>query len=182
MILEVGLSASPIITHRRWPTVACVCDDTLGKARVKHGKHGGSNKVNWDNIYIVLFKFSLRLGTDIVLVDSFFPQCMGTICKTLMKIAARTTIPMGGSLVHQIFSVFSCRFQCLLTTPLTAFLVMLNEAHPYLSWGTNIIQVPLIVAVHMVELVWRMLFALHDQILECTDAAMLSHSNYSFVV
>jgi hypothetical protein len=102
---------------------------------------------------------------------------MDTICKTHMKITARTTIPMGGSSVHQIFSVFSCRFQFLLAKPLTPFLVMLTEVHPYLSWGTNIIQVPLIVTVTMVELVRRMLFALHDQILECTDAAMLSHSN-----
>jgi hypothetical protein len=182
MILEVVFSASPVITHHRWPTVVCVVDDILGKARVKHEKHDGSDKVNWDNICIVLFKLSLRLGTGIVLVGSLCPQCMDTICKTLMKIAARTTIPMGGSLVHQIFSVLSCRFQFLLAKPVTPFLVMITEVHPYFSWGTNIIQLPLIVVVHMVELVRRILFALHDQILECTDAAMLSHSNYSLVV
>jgi hypothetical protein len=163
--------------------VAFVVNDPIGNARVKHGKHDGSNKVSWDNIHIVRFQLSLRLVTGIVLVGSLCPQCMGTIYKTLMKIAARNTIPMGGIIVHQIFSAFLCCFQCLLARPFNPFLVMLTEAHTYFSSRTSSsIEVPLIVAVHMVGLVRCMLVALHDQILECTDAAMLSHSNYSLVV
>jgi hypothetical protein len=65
---------------------------------------------------------------------------------------------------------------------LTHFLMMLTEANPYFSWSTKIIQVPLVVAVRMVELIRCMLLALHYQIFECTDATMLSHSNYSLVM
>jgi hypothetical protein len=156
----------------------------LGKARVKHRKHDGINEVVRENIHVVLLQLSLGLGlrTCIVMVGSLCPQCMGTLSKTIMKISPGTAIPTRSSLFHQILAVLSCCFQFLLRGPLTPFLMVLADAHPYFLWKTKNIQVPLIVLVHMVKLIRCVLFPLHDQILKCTGGTMLSHSKCSLVL